>query len=116
MGFWRKDVIQPSLNREVEEAIAEQRAILAQDPQNALAHFALGTLCHFQGETEKAIELLTKALELDPGLAPAHVGLGRIYAVQGRYDLAWRHARAAEQLGNRELVEQLGRYRRIAGE
>lgn len=116
MGFWRKEVIQRALDRDVEDAVTEQRAILERDPQNAQAHFALGTLRYFQGETEAAIELLLKALKLEPNFAPAHVGLGRIYAVQGRYELAWTHARAAERLGNRELVEQLERYRKIARE
>jgi tetratricopeptide (TPR) repeat protein len=116
MGFWPKEVIQRALNRDVEDAVAEQRAILERDPQNAQAHFALGTLCHFKGETEAAIEFLLKALELEPSFAPAHVSLGRIYAIQGRCELAWTHARAAERLGNRELVEQLERYRKIARE
>jgi lipopolysaccharide biosynthesis regulator YciM len=109
-GFWRKEVIEPGLARDVEAAVAEQQAILQRDPANAQANFALGTLHHFKGETQQAIEFLRKALELDTRCAPAHVGLGRIYAVQGHYSLAWDHARAAERLGNRELVELLERY------
>jgi hypothetical protein len=50
--FWRKEVIQPALNHDVEAAIAEQKSILANDPNNANAYFALGTLHHFQGATD----------------------------------------------------------------
>jgi tetratricopeptide (TPR) repeat protein len=110
MSFWRDNVIQPALNHDVEMAIAEQQAILARDPTDAAAHFALGTIRHMQGQTELAIQHFQSATEHDAGSAAAHVSLGRIYAVQGQYELAWKHARAAESLGNRELVEMLERY------
>lgn len=110
MSFWRKEVIQSALDRDVETAIAEQKAILERDPRNSQAHFAVGTLSYFKGEIAAAIELFLQALELDPSYAAPHVSLGRLYALQGNYDLAWQHAREAERLGNRELVEQLTRY------
>jgi len=110
MSFWRKEVIQSALDRDVEAAIAEQKAILERDPKNPQAHFALGTLSYFKGEIAAAIELFLQAIELDSSYAAPHVSLGRLYAVQGRSDLAWKHAREAERLGNPELVEQLSRY------
>jgi lipopolysaccharide biosynthesis regulator YciM len=109
-GFWRKEVIEPGLARDVEAAVAEQQAIVERDPANVRAHFALGTLYHFKGDTPRAIRFFRKALELDPSYAAAHVCLGRIYAVQGNYSLAIDHACAAERLGSRELVELLERY------
>jgi len=108
--FWRHDVIQPALNRDVEGAVAEQLAILQKDPKNAQAHFALGTLTHFQGATEAAIKHFERSIELDPAAPAPHISLGRIYAVRGDYERAWQHARAAESLGSRELVELLERY------
>jgi hypothetical protein len=36
--------------------------------------------------------------------------LGRIYAVRGNHDLALRHAREAERLGDASLLRQLERY------
>ncbi|MGO8816598.1 MAG: tetratricopeptide repeat protein [Terriglobia bacterium] len=108
--FWRDSVIQSGLNRDVEAAVAEQQAILAKDPNNSNAYFALGTLLHFQGETEQAIQHFEKSIELDPANAAPHLSLGRIYAVRGDYELAWKHGRAAEALGARELVEMLERY------
>jgi lipopolysaccharide biosynthesis regulator YciM len=109
-SFWRKEVIQPALNHDVEAAVAEQQSILANDPNNANAYFALGTLLHFQGETERAIQHFQKSIELDYGKAAPHLSLGRIYALRGEYQRAWKHARAAEALGARDLVEMLERY------
>ncbi len=110
MSFWRDKVIQPALDRDVDAAIREQRAILERDPNNTPAHFALGTLYHFSGNIETAIECFLRAIELKPDYAAPHVSLGRIYAVQGRFDLAWKHAQEAARLGDQSLVEQLERY------
>ena len=111
--FWRKDVIQPALNNEVESAFAEQQAILAVDPNNAKAYFALATLSHFQGEIDQAIQYFQKSIELDPADAAPHLSVGRIYALRAEYDLAWKHARAAEALGANDLVELLERYPKL---
>jgi tetratricopeptide (TPR) repeat protein len=108
--FWRDQVIQPALNNDVESAVAEQQAILAKDPNNGKAYFALGTLSYFQGSTEQAIEQFKKSIESDPRNPAPHLSLGRIYAVRGDYEFAWKHARAAEALGSRDLVELLERY------
>jgi tetratricopeptide (TPR) repeat protein len=110
MSFWRRDIIQPALDHEVQTEMAEQLAILAREPNNPRAHFALGTLNHFQGLTDEAIALYHRAIELDTSYAAPHVSLGRIWAIKGMYEKAWRHAREAEQLGDRSLVEQLERY------
>jgi tetratricopeptide (TPR) repeat protein len=109
-SFWQREVIQPALNQDVEAAIAEQHSLLADDPHNAHACFALGTLYHFQGAIEQAIQYFQKAIKLDAASAAPHLSLGRIYAVRGEYELAWKHARAAEALGARDLVEMLERY------
>ena len=108
--FWRDHLIQPSLDTGVDAAIAEQLAVLAKDPKNAKAFFALGTLSNLRGQIDEAILYLNKAIELDPAAAAPHVNLGRIYAVQENYAEAWKHARAAKALGSRELVELLERY------
>ncbi len=110
MGFWRKEVIQPGMERDTDDAIAEQLALLKSDPQNARAQFALGTLYYFKGDGALAVNCLEKAIACDLTYAAPHVSLGRIYAVQGSYDLAWRHAREAARLGDRSLLEQLQRY------
>jgi len=110
MGLWRDEVIQPALDRDLAQAIAEQQAILERDARNAGAHYALGTLCQFKGDRQAAIEYFSKAIEFDSSYAAPHVSLGRIHAVEGDYDGAWRHARAAERLGDSSLAQQLARY------
>ncbi len=110
MAFWRDQIIRRSLDADVNAAVAEQRAILERAPNNPRAYFALGALSHFQGKTDQAIEFFLRAIELDPHYAAPHASLGRIYAVQRRYDLAWTHAREAEALGDRSLVDQLRCY------
>jgi tetratricopeptide (TPR) repeat protein len=110
MSFWRREVVQPTLDRDIELNIAEQRAILEQDPRNAPAHFALGTLHHYCGNRQAAIEHFEKAIHLDPAYSAPHVSLGRILAIDGYEQEAREHARAAERLGDRSLAEQLERY------
>ena len=112
MSFWRDRVIQPALDTDVDAAVREQQAILVRDPRNAPAHFALGTLAYFRGQVDAAVSNFLRAIELDPAYAAPHVSLGRIYIVSGNYDEAWQHAREAERLGDRSLVEQLERYPR----
>jgi len=110
MTFWRNEVAQPVLDEDVARAIAEQRAILAGDPHSAAAHFALGTLLHFSGDTAAAVRSFEQAIECDPDYAAPHVSLGRILAVRGDSEAAWLHARAAERLGDWSLRDQLQRY------
>jgi tetratricopeptide (TPR) repeat protein len=113
MSFWRRDIIQPALDHEIQAEMAEQRVTLAREPNNARAHFALGTLSHFRGRTDEAIASYLRAIELDPNYPAPHVSLGRIWAVQARYDEAWKHAREAERLGDPSLVEQLERHLKV---
>ncbi len=110
VSFWHKQVVQPALDRDVEAAIAEQRAILERDPGNAHAVFALGTLSHFCGQTDAAIRYFQRAIEIDSSYAAPHLSLGRIHVVAGRYEEAWREAQEAARLGDRSLLDQMERY------
>jgi Flp pilus assembly protein TadD len=111
MSFWREEFIQRSLDTGIEEAIAEQNAILRTNARDAGAHFALGTLAHFKGDRVSAANYFRQAIKLDPNYAAARVSLGRMLAVDGNYAGAWEQARAAAVLGDRSLLELLERYR-----
>jgi len=115
MSFWRREVVQPILDRDVDLSIAEQHALLERDPRNGPAHFALGTLYHYCGNRQAAINHFEQAIHLDPTYAAPHVSLGRILAVNGEDQEAWKHARQAERLGDRSLLEQLERHSVSAG-
>jgi tetratricopeptide (TPR) repeat protein len=110
MSFWRQEVVQPALDKEVEEAIAEQKAILQTNARHPGAHFALGTLAYFKGDRDAAVGYFRQAIKLDPAYASPHVSLGRILAIEGNHAAAWEHARAAEQLGDDSLLDLLERY------
>ena len=56
------------------------------------------------------MQYFQKSIELDAKDAAPHLSLGRLRAVRGEYAEAWKHARAAEALGARDLVEMLERY------
>jgi len=110
MPFWRREVIQPALDQDVERALAEQQAILQRNSRSAGAHFALGTLTYFRGNRKAALDHFYQAIELDPAYAAPHISLGRALAVEGRYEEAWSHAREAGRLGDPSLLEQLRRH------
>lgn len=116
MSFWRKHVIDPALGAEEQAAIREQQHLLEQNPSDPKPLYALGSLAHLRGHVDDAMRYFQAAVDLDPSYAAPHVSLGRIYAVQSKTDLAWRHAREAERLGDRSLVEQLERYPNAAKE
>ncbi|MCI0454232.1 MAG: tetratricopeptide repeat protein [Candidatus Dadabacteria bacterium] len=99
-----------ALNYDVESETETQKRLLEENPNNTRAHFNLGVLYYFHGKVEAAIDSYTKALEIDPNLSEAHKNLGEIYAVREQYDLAWKHAKSAEMLGNTKLIEMLRRY------
>jgi superkiller protein 3 len=99
-----------ALNHDVDAEIETQKRILLENPNNAKAYFNLGILYYFQGKVDDAIDLYKKAIEIDSNLSNAHKNLGEIYVAREQYDLAWKHAKAADMLGNTKLIETLRRY------
>ena len=108
-SFFR-EVVDNALNRNVDQSIAEQLALVEVEPSNPKPYCALGTLFHIQGRLEDSVMMYRRALELDPGFSLAHQCLGQLYASQGRMGDAWHHAREAARCGNRALLEMLERY------
>ncbi len=113
--FFRRDVVDFAIGKDLDSAIAEQLARIDRDPQEAEPYCALGVFFRMQGRIEDAIQVHQRALELDPSYALPHRELGQIYAVQEHYEKAWRHAREAARLGDRSLLELLERYEKTSG-
>jgi len=110
VSFWRKEVIQPALDRETRKHMEEQLAWIAREPANARPYFQLAEFYRMEGRAEEALGLMLHAVRLDPGFAAAHAALAELYAVRADYRAAWRHARLAEQGGEPRAVALLQRH------
>lgn len=110
MSFWRKQLIEPALDNETRLHMDEQLAWIAREPANARPYYHLAQLYRVAFKQDEALGLLLEAVRLDPAFADAHAALTEIYAVRRDYPAAWRHARLAEQDGERRAVDLLERY------
>jgi len=109
VSFWRKEVIEHALDAETRLQMDEQRAWIAREPANARPYYHLAQLYRVALKQDEALGLLLEAVRLDPAFADAHAALTEIYVVREDYPAAWRHARLAEQGGERRGVELLQR-------
>jgi tetratricopeptide (TPR) repeat protein len=107
---WRKEVIDFALDQETRTHIDEQMAWIAREPENPRPYYHLAQLYRMQWKQEEGLALLLQAIRLDETFAPAHAALAEIYAVRADYAAAWRHARAAESLGEPSGVDLLRRH------
>jgi Tfp pilus assembly protein PilF len=87
------------------------RALIADDPHDAMLRFALGNE-HFQlGQYAEAIESLKAAIEIDPEYAFVYVQLAEAYEKSGRIELARQTVDAgrgpAARNGDPNLTRQL---------
>lgn len=110
VSFWRKEVIDFTLDRETRSHMQEQLDWIEREPTNAKPYYHLAQLYRMQWKQEQGLALLLEAVRLDEAFAEAHAALAEVYVVRQDYDAAWRHARAAEENGNRRAVELLERY------
>jgi adenylate cyclase len=89
------------------KAIASARAAaeraVSLDPSEPMAHFALGRLHIFTGETEMAIAEMRTAIAINPNFAWGHYGLGWAYWYSaGQAEQALPHLDAALRLSPRD--------------
>src|SRR5450755_1322154 len=110
MSFWRKEVIEPALDAETRLQMDEQIAWIAREPATARPYYQLAQLYRVAFKQDEALGLLLEAVRLAPAFAAAHAALTEIYVVREDYPAAWRHARLAEQGGERRGVDLLARY------
>jgi cytochrome c-type biogenesis protein CcmH/NrfG len=108
-GFFRKQVIEFALDRDVEEEMARALSAIRKNPNNSSFYVNLGDLYYSQKKMEEAVRSYVQALQVDPRNTRAHTRLGQICAMYELYSEAWQHARAADSLGDPHLKEQLER-------
>ena len=84
--------------KEVEALRAGFEKELELDPNDAWAHYHLGSLLHSQGKFEKAIDQFRLALRSNPNDAQAHHSLGTALISRGELEEAIRHLLRALQL------------------
>ena len=71
-----------------DEAEAELRSILGEEPNNAPARRELGLVHNFTGKFEESIEELRQAVELEPNYLEARNDLGLAYSMLAMMDEA----------------------------
>jgi tetratricopeptide (TPR) repeat protein len=71
-----------------EERIEALRALVADDPLDATAHFLLGRALLESGRATEAVEAFEGAIRADPDYAAAHRQLGNALEQAGRVDEA----------------------------
>ncbi|MBK7778861.1 MAG: tetratricopeptide repeat protein [Sandaracinaceae bacterium] len=79
-------------------AFEELELALAEMPDLAQAHLALGDAHRFRADTEQALRAYRRAAELDATSAAPHLGMGLLYAATGRRDEAIAALREAQRL------------------
>jgi hypothetical protein len=82
----------------LERALAAQRTLLDQEPQNAAALVDFGNLLQLAGRSEEAEAAYRQALEIDPQLVSAHFNLGLLLQERGDGLAALRQFRQALKL------------------
>ena len=71
-----------------EEAIAELREAVADEPVSLILNTRLATMMMLAGHYDEALAQFQRVLELDPNYPLAHLDLARLRAARGEYDAA----------------------------
>ncbi len=77
---------------DVARALSELQAVVAQSPDNPVAHFQLGRAYLAAGESEQARQALQKAIELQPRYTLARLTLAQLLVTRGDFDAALKAA------------------------
>ena len=93
-----KEGIENTKNQKYDEAISSYKKAIEKDPQNALAHHALGGIYTFKDKNEMAIGEHKKAIEIDPTYPDPHYSLGFVYKKLGRKEEAKKEFLLFEKL------------------
>ncbi len=87
------------------DVLAEAQARAQNHPEDAGAHFDLGSIYYVRGHFEQAVEELERAVELAPDHGDANYMLGLAYAKLKRYDDARRAFEAAREKTDNPMLQ-----------
>lgn len=96
---------QPEEEQRKADVLAETRARVRQHPEDAGAHFALGSVYYVRGRLDDAVKELERAVELDPDTDDANYMLGLAYAKLERYESAGRAFQAAGEHTDNSMLQ-----------
>jgi len=82
----------------LDEATRLYEAIVAQEPENAVAWHLLGVVNHQQCKHAEAIECFSRAIAREPNTAAYYVSLAEAQRALGRFELSEANCRAALEL------------------
>jgi predicted Zn-dependent protease len=95
----------------LEFRLEQIKALIAEDPRDAMLRFALGNELYSLGRYTEAIEPLTAALDIDPEYAFVYIQLAQTYEKTGQLQLARQTVEAgrgpASRNGDPNLMRQL---------
>lgn len=95
----------PEEEQEKVDVLAEAQIRVQRDPQDASAHFDLGSTYYVRGDVEKAIESLERAVELNPENDDASYMLGLAYERLGRQEDALRQFQTVRDTTDNAMLQ-----------
>lgn len=87
------------------DVLAEAQARVRQHPDDAGAHFDLGSILYVRGRVDEAVSELERAVELAPDHGDANYMLGLAYEKLKRFDDARRAFQAAGQKSDNFMLQ-----------
>lgn len=91
--------------QEEADVLAEAQARVRQHPEDAGAHFDLGSIYYVRGHFEDAVKELERAVELAPDRGDASYMLGLVYAKLERHDKAQRAFQAVGKRTDNPMLQ-----------
>jgi len=98
---WHERGLLAESQQQLEAAERNYLRALEVDPDHALSHMQLGSICGRRGDTEGALRHFGAALRALPSAPEAHQNFATANFASGRLDLAERHYRIALRLDGR---------------
>ena len=89
-------------------AVAYMTELMRLRPNDAKAHFSLGTALAMQGRSDEAIRHYSEALRINPDYSKAHSSLAYSLLLKGKVDEAIKHYKEALRINPRDATSNNG--------